>query len=82
MKILILHQLPCRKADCTAANDHHRHAVTYIGHHGRPADLPAGLAGCRLVIPADEDFITGVPARTRREDECADALPLGRELAA
>ncbi|UQW99645.1 ATP-grasp domain-containing protein [Streptomyces sp. RerS4] len=63
MKILVVHQLPYRKADYRRAIDHRRHAVTYIGEPDRLADLPADLPCTRLEIGAGEDVVQAVLAR-------------------
>ncbi|MFJ6798070.1 acetyl-CoA carboxylase biotin carboxylase subunit family protein [Streptomyces sp. NPDC091268] len=68
MKILVLHQLPYRKAGYDRALDHRRHQVTYAGHPDRLADLPADLPARRLEIPPGEDFTAGVIARTAPGD--------------
>jgi hypothetical protein len=78
MRILVIHQLPYRKADYHRAVDHHRHEVTYIGHGDRLADLPpeTELPARRIEIPADEDFAAGVIARTSRADGYEQVLSL------
>ncbi|MFH8724885.1 acetyl-CoA carboxylase biotin carboxylase subunit family protein [Streptomyces termitum] len=76
MKILVLHQLPYRKAGYDRAVDHLRHDVTYAGHADRLADLPAGLPARRLPVPADEDFAEAVVARTSPADGFEAVLSL------
>lgn len=78
MRILVIHQLPYRKAEYHRAVDHRRHEVTYIGHADRLADLPprSELPSLRIEIPADEDVASGIIARTRRADGYAQVLSL------
>ncbi|WP_051806118.1 ATP-grasp domain-containing protein [Streptomyces sp. NRRL F-2747] len=76
MKILVLHQLPYRKAGYDRAIDHRRHDVTYAGHADRLADLPGDLPARRLPVPADEDFAASVIARTSPADGYEAVLSL------
>lgn len=76
MRILVIHQLPYRKADYARAVDHGRHEVTYIGRRDRLADLPPGLECRRVEIPADEDFVEGVITRTSRDDGYDEVVSL------
>ncbi|WP_327306689.1 hypothetical protein OG730_27135 [Streptomyces sp. NBC_01298] len=76
MKILVVHQLPYRKADYRQALDHRRHDVTYAGHPDRMADLPPDLPCRRVEIPAHEDLVEGVISRTRPDEGYEQVLSL------
>lgn len=68
MKILVLHQLPDRKANYRQAIDHTAHDVTYIGHQDRLAELPPDLPCRQLPLEPDEDIVDGIKARLGPHD--------------